>query len=278
MRNLWIFLSKYNAFFFFVIFFVVSLILIVQRNSYQKATTLNSSNEIIGRSYEQVSDLKSYLNLGRVNDSLANENARLRSMLKTSFYNDSTISKTIKDTVLKQQYTYIEATVVNNSVNRRDNTITINRGRRHGLEKGMGVICAQGIVGTVLNVSDRFATVQSVLNSGFRISASIAESGAFGSLVWGDEEFDPRFATLKNIPDHVEVKRGQLVVTSQFSLFPESIPIGKILRSDSKSGESFFDIKVSLFTNFSTLRYVYVIKNNFAAEQQQLEIQNKKDE
>lgn len=277
MRNLWIFLSKYNAFFFFVIFFVISLILTVQNNTYQKATALNSSNEIIGRSYEQVSNLKGYLNLGVINDSLAKENARLRTLLKTSQYTDSSKSTTVKDTVFKQQYTYIEATVVNNSVHRRDNVLTLNKGRSHGIEKGMGVMCPQGIVGTVLNVSERFATVQSVLNTNFRVSASIAQNGAFGSLVWGDE-YDPRFATLKDIPNHIEIKKGQLVVTSQYSLFPQNIPVGKIIEAAPKSGDSFFEIKIRLFTDFSTLKYVYVVKNKLVAEQQQVENQREKDE
>lgn len=278
MRNLWIFLSKYNAFFFFVIFFTGSLILTLQNNTYQKAIAVNSSNETVGRLYFESANLKSYLNLGHVSDSLAAENARLRNLLKTSFYNDSVKSTTIKDTLFKQQFTHIEAVVINNSVQRRDNVITLDKGRLHGIERGMGVICPQGVVGTVLNVSDRFATVQSILNSNFRISASIAENQAFGSLIWGQNEYDPRYATLIDIPNHINVKKGQTVVTSQYSLFPQNIPIGKIIQTGAKSGDSFFEIKVRLFTDFSTLRYVYVIKNKFSAEQQELENQGKKDE
>ncbi len=278
MRNLWIFISKYNAFFFFIIFFVASIILLINNNSFQRASFLNSSNEFIGRSYEQISNLRSYLNLRHVNDSLAAENARLRNSLKSSFFDDSLVRKTITDTASKQQYTYIVARVINNSIHQKNNYITINRGKRHGIEKGMGVISLSGVVGIVINVSDHFATIRSLLHSGTKISASISGSGTLGSLVWGEEENNSQIATLKDIPTHVIVKKGQQVVTSNYSLFPQDLPIGRIIGPGSKRGESFLNLKVKLYTDFSTLKYVYVVQNKLALEQKQLEDQSRTNE
>ena len=128
MRNLWIFISKYNAFFFFIIFFIISVVLLVTHNSFQRASTWNSSNKVIGEAYQTVDEFKSYLKLGATNDSLALENARLRNRLKSSFFNDSLIDGSVNDTIHKQQYRYIVAKVVNNSINRQNNYLTINRG------------------------------------------------------------------------------------------------------------------------------------------------------
>ena len=273
MRNLWIFISKYNAFFFLIIFLIISLILLLQNNSYQRASAWNSSNHIIGSAYERVNSFTSYLNLGRTNDSLAAENARLRSQLKTSLFDDSVVQETIKDTVTQQQYTYIVAKVVNNSVHQQNNYITINRGLKHGIKKGMGVIGAKGIVGIVLNVSEHFATIQSVLHSDTRISASV--NGNIGSLVWGEASTDPRLAILRDIPNHVIVKKGNRVVTSGYSLFPSGIEIGRVTRTGLKGGDSFLDIEIWLSTDFSKLDYVYVINNLLAVEQKELEAPNK---
>jgi rod shape-determining protein MreC len=44
MRNLLIFITKYNAFFLFLIFEVSSLLIYVKYNSFQKATFINSAN------------------------------------------------------------------------------------------------------------------------------------------------------------------------------------------------------------------------------------------
>src|ERR1700743_297612 len=152
MRNLLIFITKYNAFFLFIIFEISSLVIYIKFNSFQKASFINSTNKVTGTLYAQVNELYGYLSLREVNDSLAKENARLRGQLKASFYIDSVNKKEVKDTIYKQQYTYIEAKVVNNSTNRSNNYITINRGSLQGVGKGMGVICSSGIVGKVVFV------------------------------------------------------------------------------------------------------------------------------
>jgi rod shape-determining protein MreC len=275
MRNLLIFISKYNAFFFFIIFFVISIVLVVRNNSFQRASVLNSSNLIIGQSYQKINSLQAYLRLAVVNDSLANENARLRAALKQSFYIDSIAQRSVNDTINKQQYTYVVAQVVNNSIHQKNNTITIDKGKRHGIQKGMGVMCSSGVVGIVNNVSEHYATIQSLLHQDTRISARIKENQAFGSLVWGQENYKPSIATLKDIPNHVEVKRGYHIVTSGYSaLFPADIPVGRVLVSRKKSGEISSDVKVKLSTDFATLAYVYIIKSSFAAERHALETQN----
>ena len=205
-------------------------------------------------------------------DSLASENARLKGQLKNAFYSDSLEQKTIVDSLNRQQYSYLVAQVVNNSIHQRDNFITINRGKKHGLHGGMGVIGPSGVVGIVVNSSENFSIVRSVLHTETKISASIKESNAFGSLVWGEENFNPRIAILKDIPNHVEIKKGQHVITSGYStLFPRGLPVGRIIRPNKKGGASFLDIEVGLSTDFSRLQYVYVIKNVMALEQTQLE-------
>jgi rod shape-determining protein MreC len=279
MRNLWLFISKYNAFFLFVIFFVSSLTLLLRYNSYQKASVLNSSNQVVGTAFENVNHFESYLNLGRVNDSLATENARLRGMLKLSKSNDSVVQKAVNDTLTHQQYTYIVAKVINNSVNQKNNFITLNRGKKHGIVKGMGVISPGGVVGIVADASDNFSTVQSVLNNDTRISATIVGSNAPGSLIWGIGNFDYRQAVLQDIPNDKQVKRGARVVTTPYSaIFPAGIPIGTVIATDKKGGSSFLDIEVKLSVDFSNLGYVYVVNNLMAAEQLQLEANSKKDE
>ncbi len=273
MRNLWLFISKYNAFFLLVIFFAISLILLIRNNSYQHASVWNSSNQIVGNAYERVNEFSSYLVLGKTNDSLAAENARLKNLLKSSFYDDSIRQKTVKDSVLKQQYTYTIARVINNSVHQKNNYLTINRGNKHGIKKGMGVMAPSGVVGIVLNVSENFSTLRSLLHTETKISASV--NGNIGSLVWGEENYDSRFGQLKDIQSHLTIKRGSRVVTSEFSLFPQGTNIGYVTESGTRDGNSALNIRVKLDTDFAKLQYVYVIINSLSEEQLALEAQNK---
>src|SRR5690606_25358134 len=89
MRNLWLFLRRYNAFFWFILFFGFSLFLVITNNSYQRNAVFNSSNEVIGNLYARINSWKSYLHLGETNEALAKENAQLRKDLQAYKSTDS---------------------------------------------------------------------------------------------------------------------------------------------------------------------------------------------
>lgn len=273
MKNLWILIHKYNAFFLFILFFGLSYYLVVKNNTFQRASAVNSSNQLVGSAYAWINGWKSYLHLSESNLRLAEENASLRKQLQHLAATDSVEQITVSDSLHDVQYHYIVAKVTNNSIHQKNNYITIDKGRNHGVQKGMGVIAAKGIVGIVLNVSDHFATIQSLLHSESRISAALGESHAFGSLVWGDS-FDSRFASLQDIPNHVKVQEGELIYTSGYSLFPPGLLIGKVTEAGGGGENSFLDIKVELSTPFHNLQQVYVVEDVFSDEKEALETLN----
>lgn len=277
MRNLWIFISKYNAFFLFLIFEVTSLIIYVKNNSYQRAEFINSANGVTGSLYAKVDEFYGYLSLKDVNDSLARENAHLRNLLKSSFYVDTITKHKVADTVYKQQYDYIVARVINNSVNRYNNYLTINKGSKQGIAKGMGVICNKGIVGKVVFVSDHFSLVQSLLHKDSQFSAMLADNKEIGDIEWSDD-MDPHKGILKDVSNNARPKLGEWVVTSGYSLFPEGVPIGKISSLHTKGGGYSLNMEVTLSVDFSKLEYVNVVVNKFSNEQEALEARQKKDE
>lgn len=277
MRNLLIFISKYNAFFLFVFFEIGALIIYIKYNSFQKATFINSSNQVTGVIYSRVSQVNEYLALKNVNDSLLAENARLRAQLKGAFYADSATKHSVTDTVYKQQYTYLSARVINNSVNRANNYLTINKGSDVGIAKDMGVICGAGIVGIVVNVSPHFATVRSFLHKDTRVSAMLADTKDIGSVIWS-EDLGPETGLLIDVPNRVKPHIGEQVVTSGFSLWPAGIPIGKISSLNAKGGGFFLNMEVKLAVDYSRLQFVYVVSNKMALEQAGLEAKQKTDE
>ncbi len=277
MRNLLVFITKYNAFFLFLIFEIFSLIVYLKYNSFQKASFINSSNEVTGSLFARVNEFRDYLSLKDDNDKLALENARLRNQLKSSFYLDTVNKHKVNDTVYKKQYEYIVARVINNSVNRTNNYITINRGSNQGVAKGMGVICNLGIVGKVVYVSGHFSVVQSLLHKDSKFSAMLAKNKEIGYIEWSDD-FDPHKGVMKDVSNNALPRVGEEVVTSGYSLFPEGVPIGKISNLHTKTGGLFLNMEVTLAVDFSNLQYVYVVDNKFATEQAGLEAQQKKDE
>nr|WP_067054629.1 rod shape-determining protein MreC [Mucilaginibacter sp. L294] len=275
MRNLLIFITKYNAFFLFLIFEISSLIIYIKYNSFQKASFINSTNQVTGNLYAKTDEFKDYLSLKEVNDKLAKENADLRNQLRSSKYVDTVAKHSVTDTIYKQQYTYIEAQVISNSINKRNNYLTISRGSRDGIEKGMGVINSSGVVGKVVFVGEHLTIVQSLLHKDSRFSAMLAADKEIGYLQWG-EDLDPHKGLLVDVSNNAQPKLGEMVVTSDLSLFPAGIPLGKVSKLKTKSGGFFLNMEVALAVDFSKLEYVYVVVNKFALEQATLQGQEKK--
>ncbi|KKO93149.1 rod shape-determining protein MreC [Sphingobacterium sp. Ag1] len=273
MRNLWLFLRRYNAFFWFILFFGFSLFLVITNNSFQRNSVLNSSNSIIGGLYAKVNSWKSYLHLGETNDALAKENAQLRKDLQAYRSTDSIKIGPVPaiDSSEFGRYEFIIANVINNSIHQKANTITLDKGSKDGIERGMGVIAPNGVVGIVLNVSPNFSTVQSLLHPDTRISVTLGHTEVFGSLVWGNS-IDYRAAMVKEIPNHIKVNKGDKVYTSGYSgHFPKGIFVGTVIQTGISSGDAFLDLRLLLSTNFSNLQHVYVVKDLLNKELKTLE-------
>ncbi len=267
MRNLWIFLSRYNAFFLFIIFFGISFILIIRNNSYPKSVTMSSSNAFIGTAYERLNVIKRYINLGAVNDSLAIENAQLKTELLYFNNIDSTKEEKIIDTNYQEQYQIISARVVKNSTNLRNNFITINKGSLAGLELDMAVISPQhGIVGFITQISPNYSIIRPLLNSEAQFSVLVKKNNAFGSLVWGEKNFNPRKAQVKEIPNHYKINVGDSIITSGAGGFPKGIYIGSVSNTAVSTGDSFMTLEIDLVNDFSSLQYVYIIKDRLSKE------------
>src|SRR5690606_8031779 len=150
MKNLWLFLKKYNAMFWFILFFTVSIILVVGNNSYQRAYFVNSSNTVIGSFYKEVNAWKGYLSLNETNEKLAQENVLLRQQIQNLLQADTSADTVhIVDSIEQGRYSFIVAGVANNSIHLKNNYLTLDKGAQDGIEKGMGVITSNGVVGFV---------------------------------------------------------------------------------------------------------------------------------
>jgi rod shape-determining protein MreC len=271
MRGLLRYLLKHYAFLLFLLLEVFSFILIFNFNSYQKAQYLNSSNQITATIYNSFNAIGRYFSLASVNRKLAKENAMLKSLISDLPY----IRITPYTVVSKAEFTdsvyrFISARVINNSVDKQNNYITLNKGRKHGIKPGQGIVNSEGIVGMITQVSESYSLGFSVLNKRWGASAKLKKSGTFGPLSWDGK--DSRYASLTGIPFHVELAVGDTVVTSSYSsVFPEGIMIGTVHSLEKPEGENYYLIKVKLAANFRALSYVDVIDNLKKAEIRALE-------
>jgi rod shape-determining protein MreC len=263
MYNLFRFLARYALFFFFLLLEGLCFFLIYQHNRFSQPAIVNMANKANGRVYQTYSGVTDYLYLRQFADSLVGENAALHAMLKESKNDTSSAAQRQKDTTdtkMEQVFTYLPAKVIHNSVNLSANYLYINRGKNQGVTPQMGVINPSGVVGQVVNVTDDYAAVMSLLNKNFKVSAKLKHTNYFGTLSW--EGKNTTLAKLREIPKHVKLNVGDTVVTSGYSeLFPENVMVGTIKHVKAEPEENFLDIDVSLSGSMDNLSYVYVVTN-----------------
>lgn len=277
MYNLFQFFLRYHLLLFFLLLEAFCFYLIYHNKHYNEVVYLNVANNASGKVYSAYRNVNDYLYLDRYNDSLVKENAQLREQLAESKYDTRIDTGEISDTVPKsiQHYTYIAATVIQNTVNRPANIIYLNRGKMQGVEKQMGVINANGIVGQVISVTDNYCAVMSVLSKDFKVSAKFKKNDYFGNVHW--DGINSTSATMDDIPKHVPVKVGDTVVTSGFSqLFPRHIMVGTVSKVKMNPDNNFLAISLKLSTNFGSLSYVYIINNLRKQEIVELDTLSKK--
>jgi len=261
MRGLLRYLLKNYAFLLFLLLEVVSFTFIFNFNSYQRVKYLNSSNKTTATIYNTFNGIGSYFSLASVNRKLAKENAQLKSLISDLPYIRITpYSIVSKAEITDSLYRFISGKVINNSVDKQDNYITLNKGRKDGIKPDQGIINSEGIVGVVTNVSESFSLGFSVLNKRWGASAKLKKSGTFGPLSW--DGASSQYANLTGIPFHVELAIGDTVVTSSYSsVFPEGIMIGTVYSIEQPSGENYYNIQVKLAVDFRALSYVDVVEN-----------------
>jgi len=269
MQNILLLFARFGSLITFLFFSVICFFLIVNYNQTQRSIFINSSNYYSNKLDARTSKWQRYLSLQEVNDSLSRHNSELLERFINLRSNPQA------DDDFKNKYDLIPSNIIRNTYNLRNNHITLDVGKKDGVEKDMGVISDRGILGIVRNVSDHYAHVISILNSQARISCTVKPYAYPGNLIW--KNLDSNHLTLESIPKHVDIAVGDTVVTNGYStIFPQNIEVGTIAAFSVNKGSSNYNIKVKLFNNIVNEKVGYVVKNNHKKEQ--LDVQKLEDE
>lgn len=265
MQNLINFLYRFRTFGLFLLLEGICVWLIVSYNNRYNAAFLNSSNSLVARVNRATSNTSDYFELQEVNEKLVEENLLLREQIA-----NLNIAKTSLDTSASKNYDLLTAKVINNSFRRSMNYLTLSAGKEDGIKPGMGVISGEGVVGQVKSVSQNFSTVTSLLHRNLMISSTIKRTNTLGTVQWdGVSHLE---ADLKFIPRHIDLKEGDSVITSGFNtVFPEGVPVGTVSSFSLDPDDVFYDAKIRLSVDFSSLSYVYLVKNLMKEEQDSLQ-------
>lgn len=272
MHNLLRLIQKYGNFLLMIVMEVAAFLWLFSEQKLQQSTFLSASNTAIASFNLLLTNTDEYFHLREENASLAAENARLserlhrmESVLEDSVENDSAY------VYAHLEWQYMPARVVDVATHSQHNYLVLNKGLRDGVKEGEGVLSHAGVVGIVSAVNSHFAQVIPVIHPKMRLSCRIRRNGQMGFLVWTGPS--PRYANLTDIGRHIAVEEGDTIETNGLTgLFPEGIPIGIIDQIELPEGDTYYNLRVLLSTDFNSLRYVQIVHNPLAAEQDSMRV------
>lgn len=266
MRNLLAFLAKYNHWFVFILLEVICFVLLFRFNNFQGSVYFSSANAVAGKVYEYNSSVTTFFNMSQSNKKLSERNLILEQQVRAltqyiaTHHGDSLAMEQCQEQALAG-FKLIPAKVIQSTINREDNLITIDKGKADGIHEDMGVACGTGVVGVVYMASDHYSIVLPVINVNSNISVMIRKRGYFGFLHWKGTPSD--IAYVDDVPRHARFALGDYVVTNGYSsIFPPGIMVGKILNVFNSSDGLSYRVQLRLSTDFGKLRHVCVIDNS----------------
>jgi rod shape-determining protein MreC len=250
--------------------------MIFSYNHYHHAVYSATASEITGGINQKFNTINYYFQLKRTNDSLVKANEMLYNKLKQNYELPDTVNKIGVDTLTtdsietQRKYLYMQAKVIHNSVNQTNNYIELHRGRLQGISPDMGVIDVNdAVIGTVVDVSNNYAVVMSLLHEQSNLSARLKRGGETGNIIYDGKT--PGILYLKDISRSAKITAGDTVVTSGFSdKFPRGLLIGFVRDIINDKSSSTYTVRLKPAANFENLQYSYVINNLQNEEPEQL--------
>ena len=277
MQQILNFLIKHNHWFLFILLEGISFVLLFSFNRYQNAAMFTSTNEFAGNIYSFMNDVDGYFGLSDENEALVEQNRVLINEIEqlkqelASFKDSTALATNSFAAPLKGDFRFNTARAVNNSLNKVNNFITIDKGKNDGINSEMGVFNDKGVIGIIYKTSDNFSLVMPLLNSKSMLSCRVKGSNSFCTLRWNGEEL--QYSYLIDLPRYAIFQQGDTVVTSGFSsIFPADIPVGEIERLEYSDDGMFYRARVRLFVDFASIDNLFVVGNDNKLEQDTLEM------
>ena len=124
-------------------------------------------------------------------------------------------------------YTKVAARVIGKGSGNWFSTFTIDKGSKDGILVDMNVICGNGLVGIVTDVTDNSATVRSIIDENSNVTGMLITSSDTCNIRGNLELMDSGYIHLEYLRKDVSIMEGEMIVTSNISdKYLEGILIG----------------------------------------------------
>ena len=196
---------------------------------------------------------------------LTTENAKLKARIleleaeRSQHLEDESINRRLRELMdfrLDLPAGAVTASVISNSASTWFNSMILDKGKKDGVEKGMGVVSPLGVVGQVVSVTSRSAKVLLITDSHSGVDAVVQRSRARG-IVTGSLD---NGTIMKYVKRSDDIKEGDRLVTSGLDgVFPKGLLIGATSKVNKKSIGLFQYVEVTLAVDPARIEEVLVV-------------------
>ncbi len=135
-------------------------------------------------------------------------------------------------------YDYVTAVVTGNSQGVWFETFTINAGRNQGIEKDMSVVCADGLIGRIIEVGANWSKVTAIIDPSSEVSVMVERTRDIGVVRGAFSATSDNQLELYYLPSGYDLVPGDKIVTSGMSsIFPKSVVVGTVTEVTRSSAE-----------------------------------------
>jgi rod shape-determining protein MreC len=165
-------------------------------------------------------------------------------------------------------YTPVSARIIERSPTVWYSSWVINKGSNDGIRVNEPVVAAGGLAGKVSSTTGGTARITLITDESSSVSAEVMPDGSAGLIE--PEVGNPDDLLLNYVQKDTQLKPGQTVLTSGFtsgrgdSLFPRSIPIGRVKRVDPSEVELYQRVHLQPYVDFRKVDYVQVMTGHEA--------------
>lgn len=168
------------------------------------------------------------------NNNLTKENAELKKQLLE--YSDlkqenDQLRKVLNFKDSRDNYNYVATNIIGYAGGNILDGYIVDKGKDDGIEKGMIVIAADGLVGQVTSVGSNWAIIKSVLNENIAVSVKVESTKENTGILRGYRNADGTGeCKVENLPMDSNIKEGDTIVTSGLGqIYPKDIMVGKVV-------------------------------------------------
>ena len=173
------------------------------------------------------------------------------------------LKETLELNTILSDKVYLNATVVSSNIGYWYDEVTIDKGSKNGIEKGMAVVTTDGLIGQITKVSNYSSTVKLLSNENMSdkisVKIKVGDDYVYGLISMYDSKTNTY--TVEGISENVDIEEGADVVTTGMgTIFPSGLMVGTAQKVTTDNFDLSKVVEVKASVNFDDLDYVTVLK------------------